>query len=78
MLNQYDAAASDLSNCFTSTPDFTPYNALPVDKRIFDPEKAMMPLDEDFDWEAVMESRELDDPEDMKRDMEKTSLRKKD
>ncbi|MFM9074994.1 MAG: hypothetical protein ACKORJ_05425, partial [Bacteroidota bacterium] len=70
MLNQYDAGASDLSDLFTSTPDFTPYNALPVDKRIFDPEKAMMPLDERFDWKAVLESRELDDPEDMKRDMD--------
>ena len=70
MLNQYDAGASDLSDLFTSTPDLTPYNALPVDKRIFDPEKAMMPLDERFDWKAVLESRELDDPEDMKRDMD--------
>src|SRR5262249_16231956 len=24
-LNQYDAAAADLRNLFTSTPDFTPY-----------------------------------------------------
>jgi len=76
MLNQYDAGASDLSDSFTSEPDFTPYNALPVDKRIFDPEKALMPLDEKFDWKAVMESRELDDPEDMKRDMDKRTGKK--
>ena len=26
-LNQYDAAATDLRDMFTSTPDFTPYSA---------------------------------------------------
>jgi len=29
-LNQYDAAATDLRELFTSTPDFTPYHAQPV------------------------------------------------
>lgn len=29
-LNQYDAAATDLHDMFTSTPDFTAYNAQPV------------------------------------------------
>jgi YVTN family beta-propeller protein len=38
-LNQYDAAATDLSDLLTQTPDFKPYQALPVDGRIFDPAK---------------------------------------
>jgi DNA-binding beta-propeller fold protein YncE len=29
-LNQYDAAATDLRDLFTSTPDFTPYNFTPI------------------------------------------------
>src|SRR5262249_21775529 len=29
-LNQYDAAATDLRDLFTSRPDFSPYNAQPV------------------------------------------------
>ena len=29
-LNQYDAAATDLRDLFTSTPDFTPYTAQPI------------------------------------------------
>jgi hypothetical protein len=29
-LNQYDAAATDLRDMFTSTPDFTPYSVQPV------------------------------------------------
>jgi YVTN family beta-propeller protein len=65
-LNQYDFGVNDLSDCFTHKPDFTPYNALPVDPRIFDPTKAMSPLDEKFDWKAFRDSPELDDPEDMK------------
>lgn len=44
-LNLFDAAASDLSDCFTDEPDFAPYRLLPVDARIFDPAKARDPLD---------------------------------
>ena len=29
-LNQYDAAATDLRDLFTATPDFTPYSLTPV------------------------------------------------
>ena len=39
-LNLFDAAAADLADCLTDTPDPAPYKALPVDKRIFDPSKA--------------------------------------
>ncbi|NOY36661.1 MAG: bifunctional YncE family protein/alkaline phosphatase family protein [Chlorobi bacterium] len=67
-LNEYDATATDLANMFTSVPDFTPYNALPVDKRIFDPVVALTPLDENFNWQAVEESPEIDNVKDMIRD----------
>jgi len=67
-LNQYDAAATDMSDFFTSTPDFTPYTALPVDTNIFNPEKAYDPLDEEFDWEAVKQSPEMDNVDDMLRE----------
>ena len=63
-MNQYDAAANDFADMFTSEPDFTPYNAIPVDVRIFDPNKALDPLDEDFNWKAVEESAELDNAKD--------------
>jgi DNA-binding beta-propeller fold protein YncE len=42
-INQYDAAASDLSDMFSNTPDFTPHSALPSDTRIFDPAKVKEP-----------------------------------
>ena len=44
-MNLYDATASDLADCYTSSPDFTPYHVLPVDKRLFDPDDAREPLD---------------------------------
>ena len=61
-LNQYDAGATDMAEMFSSTPDFTPYDALPVDSRAFDPQKVLDPFDETFDWEAVLASPDLDDP----------------
>jgi hypothetical protein len=38
-LNLYDAAASDLLDMFGTVPDFTPYDAMPEDMRLFDPER---------------------------------------
>lgn len=64
-LNQYDAGATDLSDMFMSHPDFNQYTALPPDLRIFDPEKALDPLDEDFDWNILKDTPVLDNPEDM-------------
>ena len=64
-LNQYDAAATDLSDMFTDRPDFTPFEALPSDTRIFDPAKVHEPGLE-------MQARPgapLDDPETIRRDM---------
>jgi YVTN family beta-propeller protein len=39
-LNLFDAAASDLSDCFTTRPEPGRFKALDVDKRIFDPATA--------------------------------------
>jgi hypothetical protein len=55
-LNLFDAAASDLSDCFTTEPDFAPYDLLPVDSRVFDPAKARDPLD------PAPPSPKMDDP----------------
>ena len=57
-LNLYDATASPLTDFLTDKPDFRPYTAVPVDKRLFDPEKARIapssrpnvPLD---NWEYI-------------------------
>ncbi len=39
-LNLYDATASDLADCFTNQPDFTPYQLVPARKELFDPNTA--------------------------------------
>jgi len=67
-LNQYDATASDMADMFCNTPDFTPYLALPADVRIFDPQKALDPFDEKFDWKQLKKGPVIDDPDDMKRE----------
>ena len=66
-LNQYDAAAADLSECFTNQPDFTPYDALPPDTRIFDPTKVVEP---GLDTKAERRrSAPFDDPATIRREM---------
>ena len=58
---------------FTGKPDFTPYIALPPDLRIFDPQKALSPFDEKFDWKSLNDSPVLDNPEDMVKDQKERS-----
>ena len=67
-LNQYDAGANDFADMFTEKPDFSPYTALPVDIRVFDPQKALDPFNEKFDWKQLLESPDIDNPEDMIRE----------
>jgi hypothetical protein len=70
-INLFDAMASDLSDLFTDTPDFSPYEAVAVHPAIFDPAKAYDPLDEEFNWEGVRDYPRMDDPELMKEWMER-------
>lgn len=44
-LNLFDATAADLSECFTSIPDFAPFEAILPEPEIFDPAKAKDPDD---------------------------------
>jgi hypothetical protein len=44
-LNLFDAVASDLSDCFTNTPDYDGYQVVKEDVRLFDPAVAREPLD---------------------------------
>jgi YVTN family beta-propeller protein len=54
-LNLFDAAASDLSDCFTDKPDYGGYEVLREDPRLFDPAAAREPLD-------PQPSPQMDDP----------------
>jgi hypothetical protein len=66
-LNMFDALANDFSDCFTTKPDFHPYAALPVDPRIFDPEKAKDAKDPDYGKARLLPSVPLDDPDEMEK-----------
>lgn len=66
-LNMFDALANDFSDCFTSTPDFTPYRHTEVDRRIFDPEKARDLRDPDYRQARRARSIPMDDPDDVEQ-----------
>lgn len=55
-LNLFDATASDLLDCFTPVPSFTPYQALRPESEIFVPEQAKDPID-------PQPSPRMDDPD---------------
>ena len=59
-LNLFDGTASDLSDCFASRPDPARYQALPVDKRIFDPATARASR-------SGRPSPKMDDPREVRR-----------
>jgi hypothetical protein len=47
--DRFDATATDLSDMFTNTPDFTPYKYVLVDPRVFKPEDTFDPTDPKFE-----------------------------
>jgi hypothetical protein len=62
-VNQYAAAATDLSDMFQNRPDFSPYGALPSDSRIFDPAKVKEP------GLTAKPGEPLDDPDRIREEM---------
>ena len=66
-LNLYDAGAADLADLFATTPDLEAYTALPVDKRLFDPELVKDPADPEYKKAQKEERPELDDIEEAMR-----------
>jgi YVTN family beta-propeller protein len=62
-LNMFDALANDFSDCFTTQPDYRPYDHVAVDPRVFDPAKARDPNDPDYKQARLKPSVRLDDPE---------------
>ncbi len=67
-VNQYDATASLLQDFFTEKPDYTPYEAVLPDVRVFDPQQAMKPYNKNFDWRKIQQGPEMDDKADQRRE----------
>lgn len=59
-LNLFDAVSNNFSDCFTATPDYTPYTAVPVDSRIFDWPGARDKKDPDYQLARKMPTIERD------------------
>ncbi len=59
-LNLEDALAADMSDMFVDTPDMTPYNSQPSDKRIFDPARARFAKPKT--QQEARELRDIDNP----------------
>ena len=70
-LNMFDALANDFSDCFTTTPDFRPYTVVPVDRRVFDPEKAKDSKDPDYGQARKQRSIVMDDDEEVEKMLKK-------
>lgn len=69
-LHLYDAAATDLADLFASEPDLTPYRALAVDLRLFDPAKTLDPKDPEYRAARTQPAGELDGREEAVRQLE--------
>lgn len=59
-LNLYDATAADLSDCFTSVPDFAQFRAIRPEPDLFVPENAKDPAD-------PTPAPAMDDPDELRR-----------
>jgi len=67
-VNQYDVTASLLQDFFTSTPDYTPYDLVIPDKRVFDPQKAMDRYNKNIDWRKIQQGPQMDDESEQRTD----------
>jgi YVTN family beta-propeller protein len=67
-VNQYDVTASLLQDFFTDKPDYTPYNLVFPDKRVFDPQKAMDRYNRNLDWKKIKQGPKMDDEDEQRTD----------
>lgn len=65
-VNQYDATATLLDDFFTPEPDFSPYEALSHDPRVFDPQQSLKRYNRDFNWRQVKQGLKMDDMEEQR------------
>ncbi|MCU0341595.1 MAG: phosphoesterase, partial [Spirosomaceae bacterium] len=67
-VNQYDATASLLQDFFTDQPDYTPYEYVLPDTRVFDINKAMEVYKKNFNWKTLPPSPKMDDPNEQRKE----------
>lgn len=65
-VNQYDATGSLLDDFFTHETDAMPYEAVPHDPRVFDPQKSLKPYNLNFNWRSVKQGLKMDDADEQR------------
>lgn len=66
-VNHFDATGTLLADWFTTNPDFTPYELLRSDVRIFNPDDAMLRYNHTIPWREVKMLSPMDEESDQKK-----------
>ena len=66
-VNHFDATGTLLADWFTTSPDFTPYELLRSDLRVFNPDDAMQRYNRTVPWREVKMSSPMDEESDQKK-----------
>jgi DNA-binding beta-propeller fold protein YncE len=72
-VNQYDITATLLTDFFTNTPDFTPYNFEFPSQEVFDWDKAMKKYNQTIDWRKIKQGPKMDNEDEQRTEHYKTS-----
>ena len=72
-VNHYDITASLLTDFFTNTPDFTPYNFEFPSQEVFDWDKAMKKYNQTIDWRKIKQGPKMDNEDEQRKEHYKTS-----
>jgi hypothetical protein len=67
-VNHFDITATDLSDYFTTVPDFTPYTLEPSDLRVFDPAVALKKYNRTIPWREMKMPETMDDENQQRKD----------
>lgn len=66
-VNHFDATGTLLTDWFTTSPDYTPYELLRSDLRVFNPDDAMQRYNRTVPWREVKMSSPMDEESDQKK-----------
>jgi hypothetical protein len=66
-VNHFDATGTLLADWFTQSPDYTPYELLRSDLRVFNPDDAMQRYNRTVPWREVKMSSPMDEESDQKK-----------
>ena len=66
-VNHFDATGTLLIDWFTTSPDYTPYELLRSDLRVFNPDDAMQRYNRTVPWREVKMSSPMDEESDQKK-----------